>query len=74
MINNSAPIETKILYCESTIRKGNNPKKLTKDAPAPSVTKRAGSAQQISVADDANKDTKLTAVLPLVFLISTART
>ncbi len=46
----------RILYCESTTKKGNTDIRLAKLAPAPNATKIAGRAQQISVEEEANKD------------------
>jgi hypothetical protein len=48
-----------ILYRDSTIKNGNTLIKLAKLAPAPNVTNRAGSAQQISVEVEANREKKL---------------
>jgi hypothetical protein len=49
------------LYWESTIRNGKIVSRLAKLAPAPSTTKSDGSAQQISVEEDANSEKKLAA-------------
>ena len=47
------------LYCDKTIRKGKMEIKLAKVAPAPKATNKAGSAQQTSVDEEANKEKKL---------------
>ena len=47
------------LYLESVIKNGKTVIRLAKLAPAPNVINIAGSAQQISVDDDANKEKKL---------------
>ena len=55
-----APNVIYILYWESVIKNGKTIIRLAKLAPAPNATNIAGSAQQISVDDDANKEKKLT--------------
>tara|TARA_B100000886_G_C20229788_1_gene410044 strand:+ start:83 stop:277 length:195 start_codon:yes stop_codon:yes gene_type:complete len=52
-------IEIKILCFDKTIKKGKIVMKFAKEAPAPSNTNRAGSAQHINVEDDANNATRL---------------
>ena len=44
------------LYCDKTIRNGKTVSKFAKVAPAPIRTNSEGSAQQIKVDEDANRD------------------
>lgn len=58
MIITSANSVIATLYCDSTIKNGRADTTLANAAPAPRATKRAGSAQQMRVDDDANSDKK----------------
>ena len=62
-----AEIEIITLYFEIVIKNGKNVSKLAKLAPAPSNTKAAGSAQQINVDVDANKEKKFIVLLFKIF-------
>lgn len=62
-----AKIDIITLYFEIVIKKGKNVSKLAKLAPAPSNTKTAGSAQQINVDVDANKEKKFIVLLFKIF-------
>jgi hypothetical protein len=51
-----------ILYIDKVIKNGAEEIRLAKVAPAPSITKSAGRAQQISVEEAANKENRFTAL------------
>ena len=56
------------LYCDKTTRKGKTVIRFAKDAPAPITTNSDGSAQQIKVDDDANRDKKFADLSSIVFI------
>ena len=56
------------LYCDKTTRKGKTVIKFAKEAPAPITTNSEGSAQQIKVDDDANRDKKFADLSSIVFI------
>ena len=56
------------LYCDKTTRKGKTVIRFAKDAPAPITTNSDGSAQQIKVDEDANRDKKFADLSSIVFI------
>ena len=58
------------LYCDKTTRKGKTVIRFAKDAPAPITTNSDGSAQQIKVDEDANRDKKFADLSSIVFIDS----
>ena len=56
------------LYCDKTTRKGKTVIRFAKDAPAPITINSDGSAQQIKVDEDANRDKKFADLSSIVFI------
>ena len=56
------------LYWDKTARKGKTVIRFAKDAPAPITTNSDGSAQQIKVDEDANRDKKFADLSSIVFI------